>query len=72
MTGSPLLYNRNWHNPEINHALIIFFFFQIEDCRELREENDQKADDVFNNNVISILGKVSWWNYKNRVQNAMG
>lgn len=71
MTGSPLLYNRNWHNPEINHALIIFFF-QIEDCRELREENDQKADDVFNNNVISILGKVSWWNYKNRVQNAMG
>lgn len=30
---------------------------KLEACREVREENDQKADDEFNNNVISLFGK---------------
>lgn len=32
---------------------------KVEACREVREENDQKADDGFSNNVISLFGRVS-------------
>lgn len=30
---------------------------KVEDRREVKEENNQKSDDGFNNNVISIFGK---------------
>lgn len=32
---------------------------KVEACREVRKENDQKTDDGFNNNVISLFGRVS-------------
>lgn len=43
---------------------------KVEACREVREENDQKADDGFSNNVISLFGRVSSWNDRNRFQKA--
>lgn len=30
---------------------------KVEACREVKEENDQKADGEFNKNTISLLGK---------------